>query len=192
MITLRHERAADIEAREALLDKAFGDTRYRKSSERLREDRLPAEGLAFIAADGKRVVGTARLWNIACGNGQSALLLGPVAVADDCRNKGLGGALVRRAVEAARKLGHAAIVLVGDAPYYGRFGFTPEKTGALWMPGPFERHRLLALELKPGALDGARGLINATGRLEPKPDLAALVAQDRRSGRARGRRPHAA
>lgn len=192
MITLRQERPADIEAREALLDDAFGDTRSRKTSQRLREDRLPAEGLAFVAADGKRVAGTARLWNVACGSGQQALLLGPVAVAADCRNRGIGAALVRRAIAAARKLGHAAIVLVGDAPYYGRFGFTAEKTGALWMPGPFERHRLLALELVPGALDGARGMINATGRLEPKPELATLVAQDRRSERARGRRPRAA
>jgi predicted N-acetyltransferase YhbS len=192
MITLRHERAADIEAREALLDQAFGEARYRKCSERLREDRLPAEGLAFIAADGKRVVGTARLWNVACGAGKPALLLGPVAVADDCRNQGIGGALVRHAVETARQLGHDAVVLVGDAPYYSRFGFSGEKAGALWMPGPFERQRLLALELKPGALDGARGLIGATGRLEPKPDLAALVAQDRRAERGRRDRLHAA
>jgi len=165
MITLRQERNADIEAREALLDEAFGDTRYRKTSERLREGRLPAEGLSFIAAEGKRVIGTARLWNITCGAGKPALLLGPVAVVGDCRKRGIGAALVRRAVEAARKLGHAAIVLVGDVPYYGRFGFSAEKTGALWMPGPFERHRLLALERKPGALDGAQGMIRAAGRL---------------------------
>ena len=192
MITIRCERASDVDAREALLDDAFGDTRYRKASERLREDRLPAEGLAFVAAEGKRVTGTARLWDIACGSSQPALLLGPVAVAADCRNRGIGAALVRRAIAAARKLGHAAIVLVGDAPYYGRFGFTSEKTGALWMPGPFERHRLLALELVPGALDGACGMIGATGRLVPKPDLAALVAQDARSERSRRRRPRAA
>lgn len=182
-MTIRHERVSDIDAREALLDQAFGDARFRKASERLREDRLPAEGLAFIAAEGKRVVGTARLWNIGCGNGAQTLLLGPVAVAEDCRGKGIGGELVRRGVREARRLGYGAVVLVGDAPYYGRFGFTAEKTGALWMPGPFERHRLLAVELQPGALDGARGMIAATGRFEPKPDLAALVAADRRAAR---------
>jgi len=192
MITIRSERDSDIPAREALLGEAFGDSRWRKSSERLREGRLPAAGLAFIAAEGKRVIGTARLWNIACGAGKPALLLGPVAVASDCRNRGIGGALVRRVIEAARKLGHTAIVLVGDAPYYGRFGFSTEKTGALWMPGPFERARLLAIELKPGALDGTRGLINATGQLAPKPELAALLAQDRRAGHAGRQRPHAA
>lgn len=190
MIQIRHERLADVDAREALLDEAFGETRYRKSSERLREDRLPAEGLSFIAAEGKRVIGTARLWNIACGNGQPGLLLGPVAVTEDCRSRGLGGALVRRAIQAARKLGYGAIVLVGDAEYYNRFGFSGEKTGALWMPGPFERRRLLGRELKAGALDGARGMIAPAGRMQPVPDLAALVAQDRRS--ARPRRPRAA
>jgi len=191
MIQIRNERLSDVDAREALLDAAFGETRYRKSSERLREDRLPAEGLSFIAAEGKRVIGTARLWNIACGNGEAALLLGPVAVAEDCRSRGLGGALVRRAIQTTRKLGYAAIVLVGDPEYYNRFGFSAEKTGALWMPGPFERHRLLGRELKKGALDSARGMIAPAGRMQPVPDLAALVAQaavgDRRSNRSRRR-----
>lgn len=191
MIHIRHERLSDIDAREALLDRAFGDTRFRKSSERLREDRLPAEGLAFIAAEARRVVGTARLWNIGCGNGTPALLLGPVAVSEDCRGRGIGADLVRRAVAEARRLGHGAVVLVGDEPYYSRFGFAADKAASLWMPGPFERHRLLTLELQPGALDGARGLINPTGLLAPKPDLAALVAQDRGALRAR-RRPRQA
>ena len=168
MITLRQERPADVEAREALLDQAFGGKRSRKTSERLRSGRLPAEGLALVAADGKRVVGTARLWNIACGSGQSALLLGPVAVASDCRNRGIGAALVRRALRDARRLGHDAVILVGDAPYYSRFGFAGEKAAGLKLPGPFERHRLLALELTTGALDGAGGLLRATGRLPHK------------------------
>jgi len=191
MITIRQERPSDIEAREALLDAAFGEGRSRKSSERVREGRLPAEGLSFVAAEGGRIVGTVRLWHVACGLDNPSLLLGPMAVADDRRGRGIGAALMERAIEAARKLGHKAIVLVGDAPYYGRFGFTPEKTGALWMPGPFERHRLLARELVPGALDGARGLIAPTGHLAPKPELAQLVAQDRRAQRLR-RRPRAA
>lgn len=177
MIQIRHERLADFDAREALLDLAFGESRYRKSSERLREDRLPAEGLSFIASEGRRVIGTARLWNVTVGHEQPALLLGPVAVAEDCRSRGLGGALVRRAIQTARRLGYGAVILVGDPEYYTRFGFSGEKTGALWMPGPFERHRLLGRELKAGGLDGARGMIAPSGRLEPTPDLAALVAQ---------------
>ena len=73
-------------------------------------------------------------------------------------------------------------MLVGDAPYYGRFGFSAEKMGALWLPGPCERHRLLGCELVPGALDGARGLIGATGRAIPKPSFDALIAGLARQG----------
>jgi predicted N-acetyltransferase YhbS len=166
MISLRQERPTDVEAREALLDNAFGDTRTRKTSQRLRDGRLPAEGLSLIAADGRRVIGTARLWSVACATGHSALLLGPVAVESSCRNRGIGASLVRRALRDARRLGHGAVILVGDAPYYSRFGFTGEKAAGLTLPGPFERHRLLALELVPGALDGAAGRVRAAGRLE--------------------------
>jgi len=136
MITLRQERPADVEAREALLDQAFGGTRNRKTSQRLREGRLPAERLGFIAVDGRRVIGTARLWSVVCGNGQPALLLGPVAVAANSRNRGIGAALVRRALRDARRLGHGAVILVGDAPYYSRFGFAGATAAGLKLPGP--------------------------------------------------------
>ena len=173
MVTIRHEKLNDIDAREALLDEAFGEARYRKSSERLREARLPAGGLSFVATEGKRVIGTARLWHIAC-DGAEALLLGPVAVVADRRGDGIGAALVRRAMSEARRRGHGAVILVGDAPYYGRFGFTAAKTGALSMPGPFERRRLLARELVKGALDDASGVLRASGAEAPQPALVAL------------------
>jgi predicted N-acetyltransferase YhbS len=173
MITLRQERPADTKAREALLDATFGDTRDRKTSQRLRDGRLPAEGLAFVAVDGRHLIGTARLWNVACGSGQPALMLGPVAVAADCRNRGIGAALVHLALREARRLGHGAVILVGDAPYYSRFGFAGEKAAGVKLPGPFERHRLLALELIPAALAGANGLLRATGRLAQKPQARA-------------------
>ena len=176
MISIRKERPPDTAAREALLDEAFGKRRWRKSSQRLRDGRSPAEGLAFVATDGKRVIGTARLWTVACGTGEPALLLGPVAVAADCRNRGIGAALVRRAIAVASRLGHRAIVLVGDAPYYNRFGFSAAKTADLRMPGPFERHRLLALELTPGALDGARGQLRPAGEPISRPNFAVSAA----------------
>jgi predicted N-acetyltransferase YhbS len=176
MITIRKEQTKDIPAREALLDLAFGDARFAKASERLREGRLPADGLAFTASERGRLIGTARLWRISAGPSRPALLLGPLAVHPDARDQGIGAALMERALEDAKRLGHRAVLLVGDAPYYGRFGFSAEKTGALWMPGPYERHRLLGRELAAGALDGAHGLISATGRLAPKPDLRTLVA----------------
>jgi predicted N-acetyltransferase YhbS len=173
MITIRQERPTDIEAREALLDLSLGQGRFDKTSERLREGRLPAEDLSFVAVEHGRVIGTVRLWHVSTGTGQPALLLGPLAVAPDRRRRGVGTALVRRALRDARRRGHRALILVGDAPYYGRFGFTVDKTSRLELPGPYERARLLALELVPGELDGAGGLIRATGPLVPKPDTGA-------------------
>ncbi|MCV0393800.1 MAG: N-acetyltransferase [Rhizobiaceae bacterium] len=171
------EAPADIVAREALLDRAMGVNRKRKSSEKLRRGRLPAEGLVFVARDAVgRLVGTVRLWDVAVklpispssgetgGGNAAALLLGPLAVDPCAKSAGIGSALMRHAIAEARRLGHGAIVLVGDEAYYGRFGFSSAATGRLAMPGPFEKHRLLALELEPGALAGAEGVIVATGR----------------------------
>ena len=184
MITIRQETPRDIVAREAVLDQAFGEGRSGKTAQRLRDGRLPADGLSFVAAEDRRVVGTVRLWDVTAGPERPALLLGPIAVACERQNRGIGAALMRHSLQAAERLGHKAVLLVGDAPYYGRFGFSAAQTGALWLPGPYERHRLLACELAPGSLAGARGLVGATGRFEPKPDLAALVA-----GLARNDRP---
>jgi predicted N-acetyltransferase YhbS len=165
MVTIRNELPSDVVSREALLDKAFGKTRLRKTSERLREGRLPAEGLAFTATDGKgRVIGTIRLWNIIAGSAGPSLLLGPLAV--DCKQqgKGIGAALMNHAINSARVLGHESILLVGDAPFYARFGFSVEHTRSLHLPGPVVRERFLGLELEPEALDGAEGLVMASGR----------------------------
>jgi len=176
MVTIRNETIRDVDAREALLDRVWGDTRFQKTAERLREDRRPADGLSFTAADGRRLVGTVRLWHVCAGPSRPALLLGPLAVDEARRGCGIGGTLMLRALATAKRLDHAAVLLVGDEPYYGRFGFSAEKTSGLWLPGPYERHRLLACELKPGALDGARGLVGATGEIAPRPSLNALVA----------------
>lgn len=192
MVTIRQERPTDLAAREALLDVSYGPTRFAKTSERLREGRLPAGGLALVAVEHGQIVGTVRLWHVAAGPERPVLLLGPLAVHPQHRNRGIGAALMRRAIARARMLGHHAIILVGDAAYYARFGFSAAATAELWMPGRFERDRLLALELHPAALDGVRGLIGATGALAPKPDLAALVAQQRRTERARPSRALAA
>ena len=142
-----------------MLDAAFGSGRFAKTSERLREERKPASGLAFVARCDGRLVGTLRLWPVVTATGHVALLLGPLAVEADARGLGIGAALMWQALHKARALGHRAVILVGDAAYYNRFGFSAEKTGALRMPGPCERERLLACELVPDALTGARGLI---------------------------------
>ena len=161
---IRAERASDVAAREALLDACFGASRHTRTCQRLRDGRAPAEGLALSAVRQGRLVGTVRLWHVSVG-GLQALMLGPLAVDDTCRGFGVGAALMDRALDIARHRGHAAVILLGDAPYYARFGFSGDKTGELSLPGPFERDRLLGLELRAGALDGAWGMIAATGKL---------------------------
>jgi predicted N-acetyltransferase YhbS len=181
MIRIFAETPSDITARENLLDCAFGPSRFMKTSERLREDRLPAAGLSFAAKAGGALLGpllgTLRLWNITAGPDCPALLLGPLAVAESHRGMGLGGGLIRHGLNAAAALGHRAVLLVGDAPYYGRFGFDASLTERLWLPGANDRTRFLGLELVPGALTTARGMVSATGRLEPQPALGDLVGQ---------------
>jgi predicted N-acetyltransferase YhbS len=174
MITIRHERSTDIAAREAVLDTAYGDTRFEKPSERLRAGRLPADGLALVAVERGRVAGTVRLWNVSAGVGRPALLLGPLAVTCNAQGRGIGAKLMRRALMEARRHGHKAVLLVGDLSYYGRFGFSAAKTGKLRLPGPFDPARLLGLELIPGTLTGASGVIRATGD-RVRQDLPAFI-----------------
>ena len=176
MITIREETFHDVEPREALLDACFGPARFQKTCERLREGRMPADGLSLVIDRDGDVIGTVRLWHVSAGPNCPALMLGPIAIDPSVQSLGLGGKLMREALKRAGQLGHKAVLLVGDAPYYERFGFSTEKTGSLWLPGPYERNRFLALELESGALHGARGLVSATSAFEQKPDLGALVA----------------
>ena len=175
--TIDLENAGDVVARESLLDRAMGAGRTKKSSEKLRRGRVPAEGLALVARDRSgHVIGTVRLWNIEAGVDREthpvdALLLGPLAVDPAHEGKGIGSALMRAAIMEAKKHGHGAIMLVGDASYYERFGFFADKARHLVMPGPFERNRFLALELKDGWLDGAVGVLVASGRQLTRPPL---------------------
>ena len=171
MLTIRLEKSSDAAAREALLEAAYGPVRFEKPSHRLRAGRAPARGLSFVAVEDGRVVGTVRLWEVAAGACQ-ALLLGPLAVDPAQRRRGIGAELMRHAVRAAARRGHGAVLLVGDAPYYGRFGFSAEKTGRLWLPGLTDKARLLGCELRAGALDGVRGAI----RTPSQPGRAPLVA----------------
>jgi predicted N-acetyltransferase YhbS len=147
------ESPADFEAREDLLDAAFGAARFDKTVERLREGRLPAPGLAFVAKDAGELVGTLRLWQIRAGD-VPALLLGPLAVAKPYRSRGLGRRLMAEALFRAMGAGHGAILLVGDAPYYEPFGFARRHTLGLSLPG------------KDGALTRATGLVTPAGARE--------------------------
>lgn len=174
MISCVPELAFHIGPREALLDLSFGPFRHAKTSERLREGRLPAADLSFAAFDGRTLVGTVRLWSVEAGPGRPALLLGPLAAHPAARGAGVGTRLMAHSLAAAAVRGHSAVLLVGDAPYYERFGFTADLTGGLALPGPYERNRFLGLELVCGALEGASGLVTATG--EPIPAAARRAA----------------
>src|ERR1700744_4412185 len=138
---IRAERASDVVAREALLDACFGDNRHTRTCQRLRDGRAPAAGLALSAVARGKLVGTVRLWHVSAG-GIPALILGPLAVDSTCRKLGVGAALMDHALAAARARGHRAVLLLGDAPYYARFGVSAERTGELQLPGAFERERL--------------------------------------------------
>ncbi|MEF2550434.1 N-acetyltransferase [Aurantimonas sp. A2-1-M11] len=178
------EHAGQVSAREALLDRAMGPGRKRKSSEAIRRGRLPAEGLAFTATTaGGALIGTVRLWDILAGTCDGApvpaLLLGPLAVDPQLAGTGIGAALMRHAIAEAATLGHRAILLVGDPEYYARFGFSADATAMLAMPGPFEPRRFLALELVAGHLHGASGAVTAAGRL-----VSAVNSRGRKAMRA--------
>ena len=159
---IREERPSDVAAREVLLDASFGPGRFAKTCERLREGRLAATGLSFVATDGAEIVGSVRLWDVEIGHCAS-LMLGPLAVSQAKRSAGIGGALMEHALRRAAKLGHESVFLVGDAPYYARWGFDAALTNGFVLPGPVDRDRLLALELVPGALRGVSGRIVGAG-----------------------------
>lgn len=142
----------------ALVERAFGPGRYAKAAERLREGNAFIPLLSFTAREDGRLVGTVRLWPIRIGE-RDALLLGPIAVDPDARNKGVGASLVERACEAAERAGHAVVLLVGDAPYFARMGFAALEPGRLILPGPADPRRTLVKALRPGALEGLGGQV---------------------------------
>jgi len=182
LFAIRDERASDVAAREALLDVSFGVNRQGRTCQRLRDGRAPAEGLALSAIRDGKLVGTVRLWHVNAG-GVKALVLGPLATDPSCRQLGIGAALMNRALAIAKARGHDAVILLGDAPYYVRFGFSALKTAELSLPGPFERDRLLGLELRKGALDGAAGMIAPTGAALKAPKSAMPAKIRKAAGR---------
>jgi len=167
-LTIRDEGAIDVAARERLLDASFGPARFAKTCERLREGRAPAQGLALVAHLGDELVGTIRFWHVQAGAGHAALLLGPVAVDARHRSLGIGRKLIAEGLFRAVQRSHKAVILVGDAPYYEPLGFSRALTRGLSLPGPVEDERFLGLELDPGALDGAQGLVMPTGPRAPR------------------------
>ena len=154
MVDLRQEGPADYWEVEALYDLCFAPGREALSSYRLRDGVNPVAGLCLVAREDGIVSGAIRYWPVRIG-AAAALLLGPVAVHPTHQGEGLGAWLIRESLERARALGWTRVMLVGDATYYGRFGFA--RLDGVEMPPPTNPARVLGLPLVPGAWDGIAG-----------------------------------
>lgn len=155
MIELKPEQPDDRWEVEALYDLCFAPGREALSSYRLRDGVAPVVGLSLVARDELGILaGAIRFWPVHVGN-VDALLLGPVAVHPTHQGEGLGGSLIRDSLARAFASGWSRVMLVGDAPYYSRFGF--EKLDGVLMPPPTNPDRVLGLALSEGAWEGVRG-----------------------------------
>jgi predicted N-acetyltransferase YhbS len=163
--TNRPVTPADLPAIAALHDEAFGPGRFARTAYRVREGRAagmsPISPYCRLAMIGDRLMAAVQLTEITVGGKGGALLLGPLVVATDATGQGFGRALVAEALEAAKTGGVRLVILIGDEPYYGRFGFKPVPPGRITLPGPANPARILAAELDPGALADYQGLVAA-------------------------------
>jgi predicted N-acetyltransferase YhbS len=157
-LTILTEKPEDAAAIERLHERTFGPGRYAKTAYRIREGVAHWPDLSFTARVGTLMVGSVRLSPILIGETR-ALLLGPLTVEPAFRDKGIGQALIARALDEARAKGHRLVVLVGDEPYYGKCGFKRIPRGRASMPGPVDPARLLVAELADGAFEGVSGPI---------------------------------
>jgi len=160
---------------ELLLDLAFGIGRRTKTSYRLREGNKACVGLSLVVREaGFGIAGSISYWPLLIGEVQRpAILLGPLAVHPAKQNQGVGKLLLPQSLARAKALGHALIILIGDAPYYLKAGFQYAPLGQIEMPGPVDPKRLLYLEMQQGALNKARGLALPPYRWQ---DISALRA----------------
>jgi predicted N-acetyltransferase YhbS len=155
-LTILHETQGDRAAIERLHERTFGPGRYAKTAYRLREQVAHSLDLSFTARVGTLLVGSVRLSPVRIGEAK-ALLLGPLTVEPPFRDRGVGQALIARALEEARAKGHRLAILVGDEPYYAKCGFKKIPPGRIVMPGPVDPGRFLVAELADGAFEGIAG-----------------------------------
>ena len=158
---IRDENKEDAAALSKLSAQAFGPGRFGRTAYRIREGVAPVSSLALTAWLDDRLVGGIRFTSVTIGGEGSALLLGPLVVDPVHNGKGYGKALVAEGLARASAQGFRLVVLVGDMPYYGRFGFVQVPPGQIRLPGPVEPARLLALDLVEGALGNAAGVVQA-------------------------------
>ncbi len=160
-VTNRPLTPADFPAVSRLHAKVFGPGRFTRTAYRVREGAPALSPYCRVALLGDRLVAAVRFTPINIGRVGGALLLGPLAVDPDLAGQGFGKRLIGEALEAAKADGVKLVVLVGDVPYYGRFGFSPVPLGQITLPGPVDPQRLLAAELQPGTLAAFNGVIAA-------------------------------
>lgn len=160
---IRLETDGDAAILSELSAQAFGPGRFTRSAYRVREGIPPVKGLCLCGQLNGKLVGGVRFTAIRIGAMEGGALLGPLVVDPAEKGKGYGKALVEEGLTRARAEGFSLVLLVGDMPYYARFGFQPVPPGQITFPGPVDPARLLALELVPGALAGAKGLVRASG-----------------------------
>ena len=145
----------------ALHARAFGPGRFARTAYRVREGTAPISRFCLLAKVGGDIVASIRFTEVTIGGKPGALLLGPLAVEARYAGLGYGKRLVATGVENARAAGIRLVVLVGDEPYYDKFGFKRVQQGRIRMPGPADPARILAAELVEGALAGYEGLVEA-------------------------------
>ena len=162
-VTTRPAEPGDIGAISALHATTLGPGRYARSAYRVREGTPGVSRFCRVGLVGARMVAALRMTEVTIGGTARALLLGPLAVDPEFAGEGHGRRLVSEALEAAKSAGIALVLLVGDEPYYGRFGFKPLAPGQVQLPGPVDPQRWLAVELVPGALAAAHGMVEAAG-----------------------------
>lgn len=163
-LKIRLETEADAPILSRLAADAFGPGRFARSAYRVREGVPPVAALCLTGWLDNALIGGIRFTAIRVGNVSNACLLGPVVVAPGMKGNGYGKALVEEGVARARAEGFSLVLLVGDMPYYGRFGFQPIPLGRITLPGPVDPARLLAHELVPGSLESASGKVEAYAR----------------------------
>ena len=161
---IRIETDGDAPALSQLSAEAFGPGRFTRSAYRVREGVPPVAALCLCGLLDRKLVGGIRFTAIRIGEGEGAALLGPLVVDPVVKGKGYGKALVEEGLAQARAEGFALVLLVGDMSYYGRFGFQPVPPGQIALPGPVDPARLLAVELVPGALAEAAGVVKGYAR----------------------------
>ncbi len=157
-LTILPETAEDAPAIDRLHERTFGPGRYARTAYRIREGRGHVLDLSFTARVGTLLIGSVRLTPVTVGKAR-AVLLGPLTIEPPFRERGVGKALIRHAMDQARAKGHTLVLLVGDEPYYGKHGFKRIEDGRVTMPGPVDPARLLVAELTPNAFDGVTGMM---------------------------------